>query len=605
MVRWFSALTLILAVVAGVDRVVASGSDPDNATGSLIVLDDEPKDKEAKDKDSGKDADAAKKTGDEDKKKADESAKEKAKEADKAEDAKKEPSKAEDAKDEKNSDKKEEAKADEKAAEKKPAKEEKKKADAFKVKKKDLKIEVETEAVFVADEAKEVALRPEVWTQFKVVEAVPHGTRVHKGDTLVKFDDKDIEESLEEKALQLHLGEIALMEAEEEFPRLEKSIELNYDQSKREYDQAQDELERFQKIMRDMSQKMATYYLKSAEQEYQNAKEELDQLEKMYKADELTEETEEIVLKRQRFQVDAAKFYVEYSKINHDYTVDVSIPRREKSLETAVDLAKIEFERAKMAKSLGMNEQRYQLEALRETRARNVESNSKLVADRALMELKAPIDGIAYYGRAVNGRWVEVGSMESKLVPYGTVAANSVVYTVVKERPLHAETSIGEKELPEVKDGQSVVVTPTADSDVEVEGKVKEVADVPGSGNKFTVEVNLKLENAPEWLVPGMTGKSKIKTYDVKDAIVIPADLVQSDEENPKKKYVMLQVEDEEKPVRREITLGKTKDKEVEVVKGLKEGDEIVKGAKDGKQDEEKKEEPKKDSATKSESSEE
>lgn len=57
--------------------------------------------------------------------------------------------------------------------------------------------------------------------------------------------------------------------------------------------------------------------------------------------------------------------------------------------------------------------------------------------------------------------------------------------------------------------------------------------------------------------------------------------LVQSDEDNPKQKYVMLQVEDEEKPVRRDLKLGKTKDKEVEVLKGLKAGDEIVKGAKD------------------------
>ena len=92
-----------------------------------------------------------------------------------------------------------------------------------------------------------------------------------------------------------------------------------------------------------------------------------------------------------------------------------------------------------------------------------------------------------------------------------------------------------------------------------------------------------------------MTGKAKIKTYDVKNAVVIPADLVQSDEENPKKKYVMVQVEDEEKPVRRDIKLGKSKDKEVEVVKGLKEGDEIVKGAKDGKGDDEKKDESAKD----------
>jgi multidrug efflux pump subunit AcrA (membrane-fusion protein) len=301
----------------------------------------------------------------------------------------------------------------------------------------------------------------------------------------------------------------------------------------------------------------------------------------MYEADELTEETEEIVLRRQKFQVEAAKFFVDYSKINHDYTMNVSIPRRDEMLKTAVEMAKIEFERAKMAKSLGMNEKRYEMQALRETRARSVENHAELEEDRNLMTLKAPADGIAYYGRQVNGRWIEVGSMEQKLVPFGSVTPNSVVMTIVKDRPLYVETSIGEKELPSVKTEQEVTVAPAADSEVELEGSVEKVADVPGSGNKFTVRIELKAEKTPEWLMPGMTGKAKITTYDVEDAVVISADLVQSDKDDPKKKYVMLQIEDEDKPVRREIKLGKTKDKEVEVVKGLEKGDEIVKGAKD------------------------
>jgi hypothetical protein len=470
--------------------------------------------------------------------------------------------------------------AAEKSAEKKKPAEEKKPA-LVKVKTKDLKIEVEAEGVFVAEEAEEVALRPEEWSSFKVLEAVPHGKRVRKGDVLVKFDPKDIDEALAEKELQQRLGELALMAAEEEFPRTEKSIVLNYDQAEREYDQAKDEYERFQKQMREMSEKLAQYYLKSAEQEFESAQEELDQLVKMYEADELTEETEEIVLRRQKFQVEAAKFFVDYSKINHDYTMSVSIPRRDEMLKTAVEMAKIEFERAKMAKSLGMNQQRYELQALRETRARSVESHAKLVEDRELMTLKAPADGIAYYGRQVNGRWIEVSSMEQKLIPFGTVTPNSVVMTVVKDRPLYVETSIGEKELPTVKPEQEATITPAADSEVELKGAVEKVANVPGGGNKFVVRVEIKSEKTPEWLMPGMTGKAKITIYDVKDAVVIPADLVQSDEENPKQKYVMLQVEDEEKPVRREIKLGKTKDKEVEVLKGLKKGDEIVKGAKD------------------------
>jgi len=472
------------------------------------------------------------------------------------------------------------------ATDKPAAKREAKKPETFEVEAKAFKVDVEAEGVFVADETAEVALRPEVWSAFKVVEAVPHGKRVRKGDVLVKFDDKDIEKALAEKSLELRTGELALMAAEEDFPRLEKSIALNYDEAKRQYDQAQDEKKRFDDTMRDMSERMAKYYLQSSEQQFHNANEEYEQLKKMYDADELTEETEEIVLKRQKFEVEAAKFFLEYAKINHQYTTEISIPQREESLKTAVETTKITFDRASMAKSLGVNQQRYELEKMREARAKAVDSHAKLLADRALMTLKAPADGIVYYGRAVNGRWIEVSAQESKLIPFGTVTPNSVVMTVVKDRPMYVETAVGEKELPTVKAKQQAVVSPVADTEIELKAEVAKVADVPGAGNKFQVRVDLKSNDEPDWLMPGMTCKTKITVYDVKDALVIPAELLQTDKDDPKQKYVMLQVEGEKEPVRRNVKVGKTKEKEAEIVKGLEAGDLIVKGAKDEKKKE-------------------
>ena len=473
-------------------------------------------------------------------------------------------------------------------AKKAAAEKEAKQPETFKVEAKAFKIDVEAEGVFVAEETAEVALRPETWASFKVVEAAPHGKRVRKGDVLVKFDDKDIEKAIAEKSLELRTGELALMAAEEDFPRLEKSIALSYDEAKRQYDEAQDEKKRFDDTMRDMSERMAKYYLQSSEQQFQNANEEYEQLKKMYDADELTEETEEIVLKRQKFEVEAAKFFLEYAKINHQYTTEISIPQREESLKTGVEVAKIAFDRASMAKSLGMNQQRYELEKMREARVKAVDSHAKLLADRALMTLKAPADGIVYYGRAVNGRWLEVGSQESKLIPFGTVMPNSVVMTIVKDRPMHVETAVGEKELPTVKAKLPAMVAPVADAEIELKAEVAKVADVPGAGNKFPVRVDLKSNDEPDWLMPGMTCKTKITVYDVKEAIVIPAELLQTDNEDPKQKYVMLQVEGEKKPVRRDAKVGKTKEKEVEIVKGLEAGDVIVKGAKDEKKGEDK-----------------
>ncbi|HEX6963355.1 MAG TPA: HlyD family efflux transporter periplasmic adaptor subunit [Lacipirellula sp.] len=604
MVRGLIAFLLLLVLAVGSNGAAANdvaGPQPLSAETAALFAVQQPDqvadDEEADEKEEGADEEqnADEEEADKDEKKsepepADKKGDEQEDKADEANAEKKESTKAdgEDAKEEKEEDSAEKE-ADEKAsAEKKEDKKpEKKKPETVKVKTKDLKIQVEADGVFVAEESEEVALRPEVWSSFKVVEAVPHGKRVRKGDVLVKFDAKDFDEALAKKEIALRLGELALMEAEEEFPRIEKSIQLNYEQAEREYEQAKDEYKRFQDEMREMSEKLAEYYLKSAEQDFESAQEELDQLVKMYEADELTEETEEIVLRRQKFQVEAAKFFVDYSKMNHEYTMKVSIPRREEMLKTAVEMAKIEFERAKMAKSLGMNQQRYELQALREAREESVEEHAKLIEDRSLMTLEAPADGIAYYGRQVNGRWIEVSSLEQKLIPFGTVTPNSVVMTIVKDRPLYVETSIGEKELPTVEEEQEVVVTPAADSDVELKGAVEEVASVPGGGNKFTVRVEIEGEDLPEWLMPGMTGKVKITTYEAEEAVVIPADLVQSDQDDPKQKYVMVEVEDEEEPVRRDIKLGESKDKEVEVLKGLEEGDVIVKGAKDKSSDDE------------------
>ncbi|MEQ8836702.1 MAG: hypothetical protein RID07_07850, partial [Lacipirellulaceae bacterium] len=410
MARWFTFLfcfALVTSFNQVGERIAYSEDSPAERT------------HESKDHDSEKKAEEKQEEAESKDEKADESAEEKAEsqEKDKGEAKADKKSDAKSEEDDSKSDSKEEKKEEE--AKKKPK--------THKVETKDLKIVVTIDGVFVAEEAEEVILRPETWSSFKVVEAVEHGTRVRKGDVLVEFDDRKFEEQLADKALDQRLGELAMMEAEEEFPRLEKAMELSFAQAKRDYEEQKFELDRYKKTMRPMTEKMARNNLKSAEQYYANAKEELEQLEKMYDADEITEETEEIVLKRQRHALEMAEFYLEYSKLQHDYTLEVSMPRRDESLESSMKFAELSFERAKMLKANGLTKKRYEMEKKREARARSVEAHAKLLSDKALMTLKAPTDGIVYYGACVNGRWGSVNSLKNKLVPYGSVSANSVV----------------------------------------------------------------------------------------------------------------------------------------------------------------------------------
>jgi len=70
---------------------------------------------------------------------------------------------------------------------------------------------------------------------------------------------------------------------------------------------------------------------------------ELHELEKMYKADDLTEETEEIVLKRQRNSVEFAQFSLDNAKLDSEEMTKVRIPRMDIRMKEMLDRTALEL----------------------------------------------------------------------------------------------------------------------------------------------------------------------------------------------------------------------------------------------------------------------
>jgi hypothetical protein len=104
--------------------------------------------------------------------------------------------------------------------------------------------------------------------------------------------------------------------------------------------------------------KSVEYSLKYAQFTLDYEQEELDQLEKMYEADDLTEDTEEIILKRQRNSLDFAKFNLEQTKQYCDEILDVRLPRADILIKESLDRAALELTKAKTALALDLNRAR-------------------------------------------------------------------------------------------------------------------------------------------------------------------------------------------------------------------------------------------------------
>lgn len=485
---------------------------------------------------------------------------------------------------------KEVAKKDEPTKDEEKAK--KKERKIAKVEAKRVRVVATLDGTFTAEKMTPVALRPEEWSQFEIVEVVPHGSEVIAGQTLIKFDAKKFDEALADLELELHVSELAIRKAEEELPRLEKTLQMAADEAERSDKHVREDYDRFQKIERPMIVKSVEYSLKGAQFQLDYEQDELDQLEKMYEADDLTEDTEEVVLKRSKNSVDMAKFNLEQTKQFCDEILNIRLPRFDIDIKESLDKAGLTLAQAKTALAIDLIRTRYELEQQKKMRAKALERHVKLLADRALMEIKAPVAGIVYYGECDNGSWSDVSSMISKLKPENSVTGDTVLMTIIERRPLCVLAQVGEAQRPEFSVGQAAKVVPPLESAAWMPAKLATLSNVPVATGKFDAKFDLT-GDVPEWIVAGMSCKVKVATYDKADALVVPKKAVHTDKDDEEIKYVWLVDAKEDKAkdasikaVRREVTLGKSSGENVEVLKGLKTGDVVSLDDEEKKDDE-------------------
>ena len=145
----------------------------------------------------------------------------------------------------------------------------------------------------------------------------------------------------------LRLNKLALQLADTELEFTKTTLPLDLEASARTKKIADEDLNYFLNINRSFLEESANFSLKSAQQSLEYSEEELKQLEKMYKADDLTEETEEIVLKRARNEVEQGKFYLKSTELRTKRTLEQEIPRQEQQLTEAAKRADIGLAKAR------------------------------------------------------------------------------------------------------------------------------------------------------------------------------------------------------------------------------------------------------------------
>ncbi|MCE9583567.1 MAG: hypothetical protein K8T20_13860 [Planctomycetes bacterium] len=415
----------------------------------------------------------------------------------------------------------------------------------------------------------EAKFRQDVYAgELAIAKIAAHGAAVKKGEVVLQFDAAPWQKAVAAAENELRAAEANLKAANESCEWGDKQDGLTLANSKDGLMEAEKELEYFNTIDGPQMLKYNELGMKGYEDNVKDQEEEYAQLDKMYKSEELTTDTADIVRNRAKRALDNAHIYLEMRRQSNKKTPEWEYPRRKVAVERAVEQAKVGLAQTESNLSNGKTQREANKVRAQMARDAQVEAFEKLKKDGDKLTITSPIDGWAIYGQLAGGNW---STNDDLLKAYKTgekVGANVVVLTVIPSGVKIARVAIPEDKALQAKAGLKASVAPLASPDTKAGGTLKDMSPVPSGG---VLAAKIELDAPAVSVTPGMKCKVSISVADLKDVVLVPASAVGA--ENGKS-CVWIIENGKERVL--EVTLGMNNGQWHEVKSGLKGGETIL-----------------------------
>ncbi len=399
-------------------------------------------------------------------------------------------------------------------------------------------------------------------------------TVVQAGSADSSFATDELDEKIEQVTNDVQLGQLAITAAQLDLQSSEHNLPLQLEESERGLAQAREDMTYYNEIGERQTVRSSEISVMSSLASLESAKEELEQLEQMYLADDLTEETEEIILKRARQDVEFSQFYYESSVISHQELMDFELERRRIQKESNLRRTEIEAALTESRLQTTLEQDRIDLRKLELAQVETEEQLADLQNDRELLEVHATVAGRVIYGECDRGAWSETSSLLESLKPEGSPSTDKVLMTIVVPGELFVRTDVSEADLRHVIDPQEVHIVPTIDSDAKWTGSLRACNPIAIDDDVFDATFNVEIGQSPVEIMPGMTCDVIVTARFNPEALTLPSEVIFDDPSGSGAKLVYLQTDAGHEV--RTVTVGLSDDTSTEILDGLAAGDVVL-----------------------------
>ncbi len=366
-----------------------------------------------------------------------------------------------------------------------------------------------------------------------IIEIVPEGTLVKKGDFLVQLDDSALQTDRTAQQIAVSSSAALVSQAVNDLESAQVAkLEYEFGTFKQEDEKLQSELF-------------------VAEENFRRAEEYLRYSQKLAARGYVSPiqlEADRFAVEKARKELDVAKTKLE---VLNKYTKLKTIKKHEADIKT--NEAKFKAEEAK-----------HQLE---------VDKLNLIESQIAKCTIIAPEDGQVLYNHEMDD-W---RGNEDMTIKAGTlVRERQVIIRLPDPKKMHVETKISESRVDLVKVEMAATIQIDALPGTELRGIVRKVNAYPAAGHWMNQSVKeyegyVEIQEPPAGLRPGMTAQVSIRVETTPDAMQVP---VQAVVERNGKHYCLLTKAGKLEP--REVLIGATNDKFLIIRDGLLENEEVV-----------------------------
>ena len=435
-----------------------------------------------------------------------------------------------------------------------------------------LSLKVEATGTFLPASATEVRVRPDAYKGgLTIISAAAHGAAVKKGDPLLQIDPADLNVELEGARNELVAARAGLVKAEADAAIAVKADALALRVGENSARKAAADLKWWDDLTGPQMLAQIDLGLRQQKSYVEDQADELDQLKKMYKTEDLTGATADIVLKRavRQYEISQVNFKLqeEASRKSKEY----DHPNSRRTFEFTAEQAGYALEQLRATQALAKVTRETTLKATQLALAAAEKRVRDLEKDLAQLSVAAPSDGVVLYGQLSEGglspidpRALRAGE---KLMPGGTVM---VLFT---PGALRVGFDLPESKLGWVKAGMKARISPVAHPELSYEGTtVAPPVLGKSAGPEQTFPVSIELAGIDPKVAPGLKATVKIDAGEGEEVVLAPVAGVVGGKVRVRTK--------DGKEESRDVVTGRTDGQSVEVRQGLEVGEEILLGGK-------------------------